>query len=70
MLDLDALAAALAGEPQAGRVLGDEARREVTDLIHEQAAEMVERDGLTRNAALTQLLEVHRRPDNGEGRPR
>lgn len=60
MLDLNALAAALAGEPSAGRVLGDEARREVTDLIHKQATEMMERDGLGRNAALTRLLEVHR----------
>lgn len=60
MLDLDALAESLAGVKRDGRVVGDEARRQVTDVIHARVRVLMEREGISRNDALTRLLEVYR----------
>jgi hypothetical protein len=54
MLDLDMLAKALAGEGEPVR--GDDARREVTMMIHEKAEALMRREGLTRKEALQQVL--------------
>jgi len=58
MLDLGLLAEALLGGT--GRVRGDEARRQVTELLEPSIAALMA-EGMTRVGAVNRLLADHRR---------
>lgn len=60
---LDRLAVILAGEhpdDPPGLVRGDEARREVTELLHAEAQRLMDTRGMTRKEAIDEVLAVAR----------
>ena len=59
MLDLDALAESLSSMKRDGRVVGDEARREVSEVLEPRIAALMAQ-GMTRTDAVTRLLADHR----------
>lgn len=55
MLDLDALAESLSSVKRDGRVVGDEARREVSEVLEPRIAALMAQ-GMTRTEAVARLL--------------